>query len=223
MEPIDERLLKAVDGYVEALFVPPDPVMRQGLLDAQAAGMPAIQVSPTQGKLLFLIAKIAHANRILEIGTLGGYSTTWLARALPPEGVLITLELDPKHAGVARKNLKRAGLDQLVDVRVGVASGLLTDLIESHAEPFDLIFIDADKPGYREYLDLSIRLSHRGTVILADNLIRNGRVLEEQPPDENARGARAYNRAIAEDLRLDSIILPLFRDKLDGMSISVVK
>jgi|ERR1017187_8194785 predicted O-methyltransferase YrrM len=223
MEPIDERLVERVDQYIESLFVPHDEMLCQNLRDAQAAGVPDINVSPVQGKLLYLLAKIAAVRRILEIGTLAGYSTTWLARALPPEGRVVTLEIDPRHAAVARMNLDRIGAGPLVDIRIGPAAESLHVLIESREEPFDLIFIDADKPGYPKYLRLSLQLSRRGTIILADNVIRNGRVLDETSGDANAQGVRAYNYAIAGNSQLDSVIIPMIREKLDGMAASVVK
>ena len=223
MQIINEQLVDRIDRYVEALFVPHDPRLSESLADAQSAGLPPINVSPNQGKLLYLLAKIASAARMLEIGTLGGYSTTWLARALPPEGKVITLELDARHAAVARKNLERAGVSAQVEVRLGDAATTLRAMIRSHEKPFDLIFIDADKPRYGEYLDLGLELSHRGTIILADNLLRGGLVLEDNPKDENARGAKLYNQAIAEHPRLESLILPIYRGKLDGLSISLVK
>ena len=223
MEPIDEQLIDRVDRYVEALCAPQDAVLVENLESAGAAGLPTINVSPSEGKLLYLLAKISRALRILEIGTLGGYSTTWLARALPPGGKVITLELDPKNAEVAQRNLKRAGLDAQVEVRVGPAAEAMRKMAASGEAPFDLIFIDADKPGYVEYLHLAVELSRPGSLILADNLLRNGRVLEENPDDANARGVKAFNEAMAAHPRIESIILPIYRDKLDGLSISRVK
>ena len=223
MESFDELLAVKVDQYIEALLNPQDEALAQNLQNAQAAELPTINVSPNEGKLLYLFTKIAGAKRVLEIGTLGGYSTTWLARALPADGKVITLELDQKHADVARNNLDRAGVADRVEVRVGRASETLRALIDQHEAPFDLIFIDADKTGYVEYLDLSLQLAHEGTVILADNLIRNGRVFDEQPRDESARGAKAYNESIAARPELESIILPIIRQNLDGLSISIVK
>jgi predicted O-methyltransferase YrrM len=222
-EAFNEQLAEQVDRYIEQLFVPPDENLTQNLKDAAAAGLPAINVSPTEGKLLYLLAKMSHAKRILEIGTLGGYSTTWLARALPVEGTLVTLELDPKHAAVARRSLERAGLSDRVQLRVGRAVDSLRALIDRAAAPFDLIFIDADKPSYPDYLNLVMQLSRSGTIILADNLIRNGRVLNAQSTDENARAARAYNAAIAAQPQLESIVLPIIRKNLDGLSISIVR
>jgi predicted O-methyltransferase YrrM len=223
MESFNEQLAAKVDHYIEHLLNPQDEALAQNLQNAKAAELPAINVSPNEGKLLYLIAKIAGARRILEIGTLGGYSTTWLARALPADGKVITLELDQKHAEVARQNLERAGIADRVEVRVGRAVEMLRRMIERRETPFDLIFIDADKPSYVEYLDLALQLSHTGTVILADNLIRNGRVFDSHPPDEAARGAKTFNDALAAHQRLESIILPIIRENLDGLSISIVK
>jgi caffeoyl-CoA O-methyltransferase len=222
-DEISTQLARQVDGYIEQLLVLHDAALEQGLKDAEAAGLPAISVSANEGKLLYLIAKMAKAKRVLEIGTLGGYSTTWLARALTNDGKLITLELDHKHAEVARKNLDRAGVGDRVEIRVGTAIDSLKQMIDRHEESFDVIFIDANKNDYVEYLNLSVQLAHTGTVILADNLIRNGRALEKNPPDENARGAKAYNEAMAKNPKLDSIILPIIRTNLDGISISIVK
>lgn len=223
MEPITADLIARIDSYIEQLFVPRDVTLTQGLADAEAAGLPAINVSPNQGKLLYLLARMARARRILEVGTLGGYSTTWLARALPHDGVLVTLELDQRNAEVARRNLERSVLGVAVDLRVGAAADTLRRMIAAREEPFDLVFIDADKPGYVTYLELALELSRPGTVILADNLVRHGQVLEDAPEDESARAAKAYNALIASHPRLESIIVPLVRDTVDGMSISIVR
>jgi predicted O-methyltransferase YrrM len=223
MEAFNEQLAVKVDQYIEQLFNPRDEALKQNLQHAQAAALPSINVSPNEGKLLYLLTKMSGARRVLEIGTLGGYSTTWLARALPAEGKVITLELDQKHAAVAQQNLDRAGVADRVEVRVGRAADALRTMIERHEAAFDLIFIDADKTGYVEYLDLALQLSHAGTVILADNLIRNGRVIDDRPDDASARGARAYNASLAARPELESIILPILRENLDGLSISIVK
>ena len=222
MESFNQDLAAKVDKYIERLLTPNDEALIQNLRDAQAADLPAINVSPNEGKLLYLIAKMARARRVLEIGTLGGYSTTWLARALPPEGSVITLELDQKHAEVARQNLDRAGVGNRVEIRVGRAVQTLRQMIAQGEAPFDVIFIDADKPSYMEYLDLALHLSHTGTVILADNLIRNGRVIDPTPDDEAARAAKAFNDTLAANEKMESIILPIIRQNLDGLSISIV-
>lgn len=214
--------LAEIDGYIESLFGGNDAALTQNLADANAAGLPPINVSPNQGRLLYLLATIAKAERVLEIGTLGGYSTTWLARALPPTGVVITLELSEVHAEVARRNIGRAAPAARVDIRVGPAVDALRAMANVEA-PFDFIFIDADKPAYVQYLDLAIPLSRPGTVIVADNVIRDGLVMVATSPDDNARGARAFNAAIAAHPRLASVIVPIVRQTIDGMSISVVK
>ncbi len=223
MESFNEQLAVNIDKYIEHLLNPHDEALTQNLQNARDAELPTINVSPNEGKLLYLIAKMAGAKRVLEIGTLGGYSTTWLARALPDDGKVITLELDQKHADVARQNLDRAGVADRVEVRVGRAVDSLRQMIDQHEAPFDLIFIDADKSSYVEYLDRALQLSRTGTVILADNVIRNGRAIVEQPLDEASRGVKAFNDALAAQQRLESIILPIIRDNLDGLSISIVR
>jgi caffeoyl-CoA O-methyltransferase len=223
MDPLNEQLVERIDRYIEDLFTPEDTALSENVADAAAAGMPAIQVSRNQGKLLYLVARISRARHILEIGTLAGYSTTWLARALPPDGSLLTLEREPSHAKVALRNIQRAGVADRVEIRVGTASDSLRELIRRGTEPFDLIFIDADKTGYVEYLELALQLSRSGTVVLADNVIRNGNVIERDPPDVADRGARAYNLAIAGHPRLESVILPIIRSRIDGLAISIVK
>ena len=217
----DASLLERIDHYIEELFVLDDPALTQNRADATAAGLPEINVSANQGKLLHMLARVAGAQRILEIGTLGGYSSTWLARALPPWGMLVTLEIDARHAEVARRSIAGA-VAVRVDVRVGPAADSLRAMIAANQPPFDFVFIDADKPGYVEYLELALQLSRPGTVIVADNVIRNGLVLESSLPDENARAARAFNAALAANPRLTSIILPIMRKTIDGISISLV-
>ena len=221
--PLDSDLRLHIEHYIQSLFVVPDPTLEQGLADATAAGLPEIQVSPNQGKLLYLLTRLSGAKRILEIGTLGGYSTTWLARALPEGGTLISLELDRTHADVARRNVDRAGVGARVTIEVGPAAKTMQRFVDQRVGPFDLIFIDADKPGYSAYLDLSVQLSRAGTVIIADNLIRDGAVLDESVEEENARAARAFNTKLAAHSRLESIITPVLGKRIDGMSISIVK
>ena len=182
-------LFRDIDTYIESLFIDDDPILAQALTDAAAAGLPQIQVSANQGKALYLLTKMCGARRVLEIGTLGGYSTTWLARALPADGQVVTLELDQKHADVARKNVDRAGIGSRVVIHVGPAADTMRRMIDRGEPPFDLIFIDADKPGYSRYLDLSLELARSGSVIVADNLIRDGAVMDANVEDENARAA----------------------------------
>ena len=220
---MDADLAARIDTYIASLFGADDEALTRGLANAAAAGLPPIHISSNQGRLLYLIAKIRGVRRVLEVGTLGGYSTTWLARALPEAGQLITLEINPAHAAVARTNVDRAGIGSRVRIEVGPAADTLGRMMTERAEPFDLVFIDADKPGYATYLDLCIELSHPGTVIIADNLIRGGLVMDAEAQDINARAARAFNETLAAHPRLESTIVPLMRAHVDGMSISIVK
>jgi caffeoyl-CoA O-methyltransferase len=214
------ELLKEIDTYVEDLFSTSDETLEAALRDSRRAGLPEINVSPNQGRLLQLLVEIAGARRILEIGTLGGYSAIHFARALPDDGAMISLEIDEHHAGVARNNIERAGLSGKVEIRVGDAHELLASLIEDEEGPFDSIFIDADKESYPEYLDASLRLARSGTLILGDNTIRSGTVLD--PKDATAWATREFNERTARDPRLSSIVLPLIREYIDGLTIARV-
>jgi predicted O-methyltransferase YrrM len=220
--PADMAFLGRVDAYIERLFVPPDPVLAAALARASAAGLPAIQVSATQGRLISLLAAIAGARRVLEIGTLGGYSTTWLARAVGAGGRVVTLELVEAHAAVARETVAAGAPGVDVDVRVGPAADTLRGMAVAGEPPFDLVFIDADKPGYPAYLELVMPLTRPGTVILADNVIRDGTVMADPPPDANAAGARAFNAAFAAHPRIEAVIVPTLRETVDGMAIGRV-
>src|SRR5215210_5255153 len=208
-------LLRRVDDYVEGLFVTPDPALENALRRSREAGLPEINVSATEGKLLRMLAEMVGARRILEIGTLGGYSAIHLARALPENGSLISLELDERHADVARENVADAGLANLVEVRVGDARELLAGMVENGEGPFDVVFIDADKGGYPEYLGWALRLSRPGSLILGDNAIRGGSVLD--PGDESSQAIREFNEKLARDPRLSAIVLPLLRERIDGL------
>ncbi|HVW11282.1 MAG TPA: O-methyltransferase [Bryobacteraceae bacterium] len=224
IQPVNEELLEKIDAYIDDLFVPPDSALDQNLADAQAAGLPSIAVAPAQGRMMYLMAKMCGAKRILEIGLLGGYSTTLLARALPENGKVVSLELKQANADVARKNIDRAGIGGRVEIRVGPASETLGKMIAAKESPFDLIFIDADKTGYLGYLDQVLQLSHPGTVILSDNLIRHGAVLPDHAnPDADARAIVEFNKRIASHPRLESILMPIVKGKIDGMAISLVK
>ncbi len=213
-------LLREIDAYIEDLFSTSDDTLEATLRDSRRAGLPEINVSPNQGRLLQLLTEIAGARRILEIGTLGGYSAIHFARALPDDGAMISLEIDEHHAGVARNNLERAGLSEKVEIRVGDAHELLALFIEHDEDPFDVIFIDADKESYPEYLDASLRLARSGTLILGDNTIRGGTVLD--PRDATARATREFNERIARAPRLTGIVLPLIREYIDGLTIARV-
>lgn len=214
------KLLRDIDGYVAGLFAPPDEALEAALREAEREGLPSINVSATEGKLLQMLVWISGARRVLEIGTLGGYSAIHFARALPEDGALISLELDEHHAEVARHNVERAGLSAKVEVRVGDARRSLNELVENGEGPFDIIFIDADKEGYPEYLDWSLRLSRSGTLILGDNAIREGSVID--PDDSSSRAMREFNQKLAEDPRLSAIVLPLIREHIDGLAIARV-
>jgi caffeoyl-CoA O-methyltransferase len=213
-------LLREIDAYIEDLFDPSDDVLEAALRDSRRAGLPEINVSPNQGRLLQLLVGMAGARRVLEIGTLGGYSAIHLARALPDDGAMISLEIDDHHAEVARNNIARAGLSERVEIRVGDAHELLAALIEDDEGPFDVIFIDADKESYPAYLDASLHLVREGSLILGDNTIRGGTVLD--PQDATARATREFNERIARDPNLSGIVLPLIRERIDGLTIARV-
>jgi len=211
----------AVDRYITDLFIPSDPALDAALADSDAAGLPSIHVSPVQGKLLQLRSRLQGARNILEIGTLGGYSTIWLARALPPGGRLITLEASPKHAEVARANIARAGLAEIVDLHLGKALDTLPQIADKG--PFDLIFIDADKPGYPDYLPWALKLSRPGSLIIADNVVRKGGVADSANPDPNVQGVRRFSELLAGEPRLDSTVLQTVGSKgYDGFAVSLV-
>ena len=213
----------AVDAYIAALFAPPDAALDEAQADSAVAGLPSIAVSPAQGKLLTILARAVGARRVLEIGTLGGYSTIWLARALPPDGQLVTLELDARHADLARANVARAGLAERVTVRVGPAAGSLRRLAEEGAEPFDFVFIDADKAGYVAYLEGALRLSRPGTLLVADNVVRQGRVLDAASDHANVQGVRLFNERLAADPRLTAVVVQTVGAKgYDGLAIALV-
>jgi caffeoyl-CoA O-methyltransferase len=214
-------LLTKIDDYIEGLFAPQDAALEAAVRESQRARLPEIQVSPNEGKLLQLLAEMVGARRVLEIGTLGGYSAINLARGLAEDGVLISLEIDEHHAEVARENVERAGLGDRIEVRVGDARELLAELVESNEKPFDIVFIDADKESYLEYLEWSMRLSRPGSLILGDNTIRGGSVLDLQ--DDSAQATRDFNRTIANDPRLSAIVVPLIRERVDGLAIARVR
>jgi len=212
-----------VDEYLVRLLLPPDSALEETLDQSTEARLPPISVAPNQGKLLELLAGIQRSRRILEIGTLGGYSTIWLARALPDDGRLVTLELEPMHAEVARKNIDRAGLGPLVDIRVGPAATSLQHLIDDGAEPFDFIFIDADKEGYPKYLELSLQLCRPGTVIVADNVVRDGEIVNSSSSDERVQGVRAFLELVAASDRIEGTAVQTVGSKgYDGFALLVV-
>lgn len=218
-----EALWTRVDRYLNKTLHPSDPQLEAALAANTAAHLPSIDVAPNQGKLLTLLAETQSAHRILEIGTLGGYSTICLARALPPGGQLITLELDPHHAEVALANIAQAGLAHAVELRLGPALDSLAKLHAEHVAPFDLIFIDADKPSYPQYLAAALKLSRPGTLILADNVIREGDAANSNSTDPNTQGVRQFLADLAANTHLSATALQTVGSKgHDGFAIARV-
>ena len=219
---IDKRWT-AVDRYVAELLIPADPVLEEALAASAEAGLPAINVSPPQGKLLNLLARLQAARHILELGTLGGYSTIWLARALPAEGRLISLERNPDWAELAATNLDRAGLSDLVEIRVGTALDSLPQLADEGRGPFDLIFIDADKENMASYYEWAVKLSRRGTLIIADNVVRDGAVVDADNSHPQIQGVRDFFERMAADTRVSATTIQTVGMKgYDGFALALV-
>jgi predicted O-methyltransferase YrrM len=215
-----EEKWTAVDRYITEMLVPADAALESALKASVAAGLPQINVSPNQGKLLMLLAQIQGAAKVLEIGTLGGYSTIWLARGLAQGGRLITLEANPKHADVARGNIARAGLADVVEVILGRATDTLANFVASNRGPFDLIFIDADKAGLPDYFSWSMKLSRPGSVIIIDNVIRSGAVIDAASTDADVKGVRRMNEMIAAENRVTATAIQTVGSKgYDGFAI----
>lgn len=220
---MSQKLWNEVDQYLDETLVQQDAALADALANSDAAGLPSISVAPSHGKFLHLLARIQGARRILEIGTLGGYSTIWLARALPPDGGLITLEYDQKHADVARANLVRAGVADKVDIRVGPALDTLPKIALERQAPFDLTFIDADKRSNPDYFQWALRLSRRGSVIVIDNVIRRGAVIDASNSDENIRGVRKMHELIAAEPRVSATAVQTVSVKgYDGFTLALV-
>lgn len=211
----------AVDNYLEETLIPNDPLLNRVLANNQRAGLPAIDVAASQGQFLALLVRMTRAKRVLEIGTLGGYSTIWMARELPVDGELLTLEADAHHANVARENLRLAGVDNKVEVREGPALASLETL--GDRPPFDLIFIDADKPNNPNYLRWALRYSHPGTLIVGDNVVRDGEVANPESTDERVQGVREFIRMMGSDPRLTVTALQTVGNKgWDGFTLAWV-
>ena len=218
-----EQQWTAVDRYITDLLVPADPALDAALAASAAGGLPAINVAPNQGKFLALLAQLQKARSILEIGTLGGYSTIWLARALPAGGRLVTLEADPAHAKVARANIENAGLAGVVDLRLGPALETLPQIAAEGLGPFDFIFIDADKPAYPEYFAWAMKLSKRGSLIIADNIVRKGAVIEPNHEDPRVHGVRRFNELVAAEARVSATAIQTVGSKgYDGFVMAIV-
>lgn len=221
---MNNEIFSEVDQYIAKLLAPEDEALLQTVSSIEQEGIPAISVSANQGKFLQLMAMLCHANRILELGTLAGYSSIWLARALPPGGKLVTLEVDPHHAAVAKRNLENAGLSEKVDLRIGKALDILPQMIDDGEAFFDMIFIDADKPPYPEYFNYALKLSHSGTLIICDNVIREGKVMDPSSTDERVYGVRRLNEMLSKNDKVTATIIQTVGAKEhDGMAIAVVK
>ena len=221
-----QELWTAVDRYICDHLLPEDPALDAALRKSDAAGLPAIAITPNQGRMLALLVRIHGARRILELGTLGGYSTIWLARALPPGGSLVTLEANPDYAALALENIAGAGLGEIVQLRVGPALETLP-VLAAEGEPFDLIFIDADKQNYPGYLEWSLKLSRPGTLIVADNIVRGGAILDADAEDPRGdgvvRGVRRFYELLAAEPRLSATAIQTVGAKgHDGFALALV-
>jgi predicted O-methyltransferase YrrM len=213
----------AIDQFITEHFIEDDPALEGALAASDAAGLPAIQVAPLQGKLLMMLAAAMGARNILEIGTLGGYSTIWLARGLAERGRVLTLELDPDHAQVARKNFENAGLADRIEVRVGAALDTLAALHAEDAGPFDLVFIDADKPSTPDYFDWAVKLSRQGSLIVVDNVVREGAILAAQSDNKHVKGLRGFYARAAADPRVSATAFQTVGSKgHDGLAVVLV-
>jgi len=220
----DEATWSAVDDFISDALIPPDDALAAALRDSDAAGLPSISVTPAQGRLLHILAQTQGAKSILEVGTLGGYSTIWLARALPPGGRLLTLEINPATAKVARANLARAGLDGIVEVRVGPALDSLRELVAREPAPFDLVFIDADKVNNPDYFRAALELTRSGSLIVVDNVVREGEILDQHSRDANVRGTRALYAVMGAEPRVSATVIQTVGSKgYDGFAIARVR
>ena len=221
---MNQELFESVDQYISQLFHDEDDCLKATEESIIQSGIPQISVSPNQGKFLHILAKLCNAETILEMGTLGGYSTIWMARALPGNGKLVTLEIDKKHADVAQQNFYRCGLAEKIEIRLGKAIDILPQLKAEGAGPFDMIFIDADKPPYTEYFKWALQLSRPGTLIIADNVIREGKVLLGEDPDEMVSGVKRFNKFLSQCTDVTATIFQTVGAKEhDGMAIAIVK
>jgi caffeoyl-CoA O-methyltransferase len=220
---MDNSIFEQVDEYISNLTGAEDDILKATIQSLETANIPQISISANQEKFLQVMAKLVRAKRILELGTLGGYSTIWMARALPKDGKLISLEFEPKHAAVAQKNIDAADVGNKVEIRIGTGMDLMNKMIEEQEPSFDMIFIDADKPPYTEYFQLALKLSHSGTLIIADNVIRGGRILNAEHEDEAAKGVHRFNTTIGKTKGITATILQTVGNKEhDGMAVIVV-
>ena len=218
-----QKVWEAVDKYFDKILIPQDSALEDALKAAKAAKLPAIQVSSVEGKLLHLLVLMLGARNILEIGTLGGYSTIWMARALPEGGRIVTLEADPKHAEVARKNFARAGVESKIELRLGKALDTLPQVAADARGPFDMFFIDANKSNMPEYFEWSLKLARKGSVIIADNVVREGKVLDAKSKDADIQGIRRFLEMVGKEKRVSGTALQTVSTKnYDGFALVLV-
>ena len=220
---MDKNIYERVDNYISEISAQEDKILTDVIKSLEDENIPQMSVSANHGKFLQVLMISCNAKRVLELGTLGGYSTIWLARALPDKGKLISLEIDKHYSEVAKKNIENAGLSEKVDIRLGRALDILPTFIEQNEEPFDFIFIDADKPPYTEYFELAIKLSREGTIIVCDNVIREGKVLDENSSDEKVLGVQKLNESLRKNKNITATIIQTVGIKEhDGMVVAVV-
>jgi predicted O-methyltransferase YrrM len=218
-----QPLWVSVENYIDALLIPPDEALDQARRDSAAAGLPDIAVTPSQGRMLWLLARLQKAQRILELGTLGGYSTIWMARALPDDGCLVSIEADPKHCEIARANITRAGFAPQVDLRLGRALDILPELAAEGLEAFDFFFIDADKENAADYFRWAVRLGRPGALIVIDNVVRDGEVANPDAPDPRVQGIRRLNEAMAAERRVTATTIQTVGSKgYDGFTLALL-
>lgn len=220
---MNQELFNSVDDYISNLLAPEDVALRDVIASLDKERLPQHSISPNQGKFLQVMAQLCSAKNILEIGSLGGYSTIWLARALPEDGKVVTIEVDPNHAKVTQQNIKRAGLEHKVEIIVGKGLDVLPKLINAK-KIFDMVFMDADKPPYTKYFELALKLTRKGSVIIADNVIREGKVLNNDSTDEKVKGVQRFNQMLSKNDKVTATIIQTIGSKEhDGMAIAVVK
>jgi predicted O-methyltransferase YrrM len=220
---MEKLLFQQVDQYISDLLAPEDNVLTDTIKSIDLEGLPQISVSANQGKFLQVMAVLCKPKRILELGTLGGYSSIWLGRGLPADGKLITVEIDPHHAWVAARNIKSAGLSEKIEVRIGNAIDCLKAMIDNKEGLFDMIFIDADKTTYTEYFEYALQLSRPGTLIICDNVIRQGEILDNESKDEKVQGVQRFNKMLGNNSKVTATIMQTIGVKgFDGMALAVV-
>lgn len=221
---MNQELFASVDNYIDNLIAYEDEALKAVIESLDNEGLPQHSISPNQGKFLQVMAQLCNAKNILEIGSLGGYSTIWLARALPQDGKIITIEIDPKYAKVTQQNIDNAGLADKVEVIIGKALDVLSQFVAENKFSFDMVFMDADKPPYTEYFNLALSLSHKDTLIIADNVIREGKVLDQNSEDEKVKGVQRFNQMLSKNKQVTATIMQTIGSKEhDGMALAVVK